>query len=86
MTSPIEIQTNVELAPLTTLGVGGSIFSPKCGLSRLIAALAYAKANGMDVFVLGGGSNIVVADGGFDGLVIRISIKAFGRSNAEPIR
>lgn len=77
MTSPIEIQTNVELAPLTTLGVGGAarFFAEVRTEHELIAALAYAKANGLDVFVLGGGSNIVVADGGFDGLVIRISIR-----------
>ncbi len=85
MTSPIEIQTNVELAPLTTLGVGGAAryFAEVRVEQELKAALAHARENDLDVFVLGGGSNIVVADGGFDGLVIRISIKGIREIDLE---
>lgn len=72
----IEIQENVELAPLTTLGVGGAAryFLEVFTEDELAAALVWARENGIDVFVLGGGSNIVVADSGFGGLVIKISL------------
>lgn len=40
----------------------------------LVEALAFARSQGLPVFVLGGGSNLLVGDGGFDGLVLRMEI------------
>lgn len=62
-----------RLAGLTTLRVGG----PARALVRatteaeLIDALRGADADGVPVLVLGGGSNLLVADAGFDGLVVQ---------------
>jgi len=71
------IQENVPLAPLTTLGIGGAarFFAEARGEDELIEAMAFAEQRQLPVFILGGGSNVLVADEGFPGLVIRIAIK-----------
>lgn len=65
---------DVPLAPLTTLGVGGPArYLARCrDVADLGAALALARERGLMTFVLGGGSNLLVADRGFDGLVVTI--------------
>ena len=72
----IDIQENVPLAPLTTLGVGGPArwFYSARSIADVQQAVAFARDRGLDLFVLGGGSNVVVGDGGFDGLVLRVAI------------
>ena len=64
---------SIELAPFTTLGVGGAarFFFDAPDAASVRQALAWAKERGVAVRVLGGGSNVVVPDGGFDGLVLR---------------
>jgi len=90
---PFEIRENVPLAPLTTLRVGGPAryFATATSETELADAFAYAEAKGLGVFVLGGGSNILVADRGFDGLVLQIAMKGITRnqkvtSDVEPER
>jgi UDP-N-acetylmuramate dehydrogenase len=67
---------HVPLAPLSTLGIGG----PARWLARarssddVAAAHQWAAARDMPMLVLGGGSNLVIADEGFDGLVLQITI------------
>lgn len=79
----VTMEEDVPLAPLTTLRVGG----PARLLARieseddLVAAAGLARERGLRVFVLGGGSNLLVADAGFDGLVLRIALT--GESAAE---
>jgi UDP-N-acetylmuramate dehydrogenase len=65
-------QENVVLAPFTTLGIGG----PARWFARAtrVEDLTAASRQGQSVLVLGGGSNLVVADEGFDGLVLHIVI------------
>lgn len=72
----MEIQENIPLAPFTTLGVGGSAkyFSNARNAEDVAGLFAWAKANSEDMFVLGGGSNILVSDAGFDGLVIKVEL------------
>ena len=67
---------NVPLAPMTTLGIGGAAryFAEITATSPLLAGVEWARSRNMPLFVLGGGSNIVVADGGFPGLVLRVSL------------
>jgi len=64
----------VPLAPLTTLGVGGAARFLVDGHddATLVAALGWARARGVPCRILGGGSNVVVSDAGFDGLVVRV--------------
>ena len=73
----INIQQNVSLAPLTTLKVGGpaSFFVRAESESQIVDAFEYARKNDLKVFVLGGGSNVLVSDAGFAGLVIQVALK-----------
>ncbi|KXK00021.1 MAG: UDP-N-acetylmuramate dehydrogenase [Acidobacteria bacterium OLB17] len=66
-------EENVPLAPLTTLGVGGPAryFVEPSDVEQLRAALEKAERDGLAVLILGGGSNVVIADSGFDGVVVR---------------
>jgi UDP-N-acetylmuramate dehydrogenase len=69
-------QSDVTLAPLTTLGVGGPArwFLDARTESEICAALGWAQSRGVEVHVLGGGSNVVIADAGLDALVLRVGI------------
>ena len=62
-----------SLAELTTLRVGGPVGSyvEATTQSELTEAIREADAAGTPVLVIGGGSNILASDAGFDGLVIR---------------
>jgi UDP-N-acetylmuramate dehydrogenase len=70
------MQQNVPLAPFTTFKVGGpaKYFCEVSSEQELQVALDWAYLKSEKVFILGGGSNLVVSDRGFDGLVIRINI------------
>jgi UDP-N-acetylmuramate dehydrogenase len=76
MTAPTQL-TNVPLAPLTTLGVGGPAAWYQIARTQEEVATAHAWAgeHGLPMFVLGGGSNLVIADEGFPGLVLRIALE-----------
>jgi len=66
----------VPLGPLTTLGVGGParFFAEVRSEEQLLEALDWARQRGAPVEVMGGGSNLLVADRGFEGLVLRAGI------------
>ena len=66
-------EENVPLAPLTTLKVGGPAryFARPESVEELKAAFERAYREELPVFVLGGGSNVVISDDGFDGVVIQ---------------
>jgi len=72
----VEILENVALAPYTTLQVGGPAryFIAAHSEADLLEALAQARRHSLPVFVLGGGSNLVVSDAGWPGLVIKITL------------
>ncbi len=66
----------VPLAPFTTLGVGGAAarFTRATTEAELLRALAWADEAGQRVRLIGGGSNLVVADEGVDGLVVAAAL------------
>jgi UDP-N-acetylmuramate dehydrogenase len=68
------VQENVPLAPLSTLGVGGPARFYARALDReaVETGAAWADARGLPLFVLGGGSNVVIADEGHPGLVLHV--------------
>lgn len=72
--SNLKISKNVPLAPLTTFKIGGpaAYFTEVSGLNGVKAAVEFAGFKKLPIFVLGGGSNVLVDDGGFDGLVIKL--------------
>ena len=69
------------MAPLTTLQIGGParFFVRAESNEQVVEAFDLVAKRGMDVFVLGGGSNLLVADSGFDGLVIQVAISGVER-------
>jgi UDP-N-acetylmuramate dehydrogenase len=73
----IQIERDVPLAPFTTIGIGGParFFIHVTSVDELREALAYAAHERQPVFILGGGSNLLIADEGFDGVVIRIDLR-----------
>src|SRR5262245_56832882 len=76
---------NVALAPMTTLGIGGParFFAEVTTIDELIAGIEWARTRALQLFVLGGGSNIVMADRGFPGLVLRIAIRGIDSALKE---
>lgn len=70
------IQENVALAPLTTMQVGGPAryFVEASSAEEVREALQYANSRSLRLFVLGGGSNLVVSDKGWPGLVLKVAI------------
>jgi UDP-N-acetylmuramate dehydrogenase len=75
-TQEMLIQENVPLAPLTTFKVGGParFFVEARSLDEIRAGIQFAHSRNLALFVLGGGSNLVVSDSGWPGLVMRIAI------------
>jgi UDP-N-acetylmuramate dehydrogenase len=71
----VTILENVPLAPYTTLGVGGPArWMVETGdEGEMLAAVRFAHEQGAPHFILGGGSNLLVNDAGFPGVVIRIT-------------
>lgn len=71
----MRFQEHVPLAPLTTIGLGGEAkyFTASASADELRASLREAKRRGLRVQVLGGGSNCIFSDDGFDGLVINVA-------------
>jgi UDP-N-acetylmuramate dehydrogenase len=70
------IQENVPLAPLTSFRVGGNaaFYAEVKNIEELKEALAYAKSKNLEYYVLGGGTNLLVSDQGFSGLIIRMKM------------
>jgi UDP-N-acetylmuramate dehydrogenase len=74
----LELKENVPLAPRTTLGLGGRAryLVEAENESDVVEALTWAKQRGVPVRVMGGGSNLVVSDEGFDGLVLATALRS----------
>jgi len=70
------ITENVPLAPLTTLKVGGPAryFIEAMSVAEVSEAVEFSRSRNLPLFVLGGGSNLVISDAGWPGLVLKIGI------------
>lgn len=81
----MEIRERVPLAARTTLGVGGParFFVEAAREADVVAALRWAHERSLSTLVLGGGSNLLVADRGFDGLVLRPLLRALEAHEAN---
>jgi len=77
MPSTFQPRERVALAPFCTLGVGGPahFFFEARDESGVVEALAWAQRRGVAFRVLGGGSNLVVADEGVEALVVRVAAR-----------
>ena len=84
----MNVQRNVSLAPHTSLRVGGpaDFFLLARSPDEYVDGLRWAGAEGLPVRVIGGGSNLLVADAGVDGLVIKAANaqSQIGQRNGRP--
>lgn len=71
------IRERVRLAPYTTLGIGGParFFVDALTEDDVLNAVDWAVDRSLPVFILSGGSNVLVSDDGFAGLVVRVAIR-----------
>lgn len=79
------LQENISLAPLTTFKIGGlaRYFVSAENSSNVQEAVAWARSRNLPLFILGGGSNLLVADAGWPGLVLKIAIAGIERRPGE---
>lgn len=70
------LRENVALAPYTTFRIGGPArwFADAENESDVLEAVRFARERDLPLFVLGGGSNLLVSDEGFSGLVLHIAL------------
>jgi UDP-N-acetylmuramate dehydrogenase len=70
----VKVEEGVALSRFTTLGAGGpaiAVARPE-SVDEVVDALAWARDQGLSVATIGLGSNLLVADAGFDGLVLKL--------------
>src|ERR1700684_2931143 len=74
----------VPLAPYTTFQIGGPArwFAEALNEDDIVAGIAFAAERKLPLFILGGGSTLLVSDSGFSGLVLRIALRGI-RSTEE---
>jgi UDP-N-acetylmuramate dehydrogenase len=80
----MEFQQHVSLAPFTTFEIGGPAawFAEATAESDIETAIEFATDRKLRLFVLGGGSNVLISDAGFDGLVLHIALRGVDRHGA----
>ncbi len=76
---------NIPLAPLTTLKIGGPArcFIEAGDIGEVQEAVAFARQRDLPLFVLGGGSNLLVADAGWPGLVLKVAVRGIQQRSAH---
>jgi UDP-N-acetylmuramate dehydrogenase len=84
--APAGLQRNVPLAPLTTLGIGGpaKFFVRGERVDEIREVIAWADSRHESLFILGGGSNVLIADEGFDGVVLQIDLRGMTVLSEDP--
>lgn len=73
---PLEIKQNEPLSKHTTFAIGGpaKYFAIAKTKEDVLEAIDFAKNKKLPFFLLGGGSNLLASDNGYDGLIIKIQI------------
>ncbi|HEV2486448.1 MAG TPA: UDP-N-acetylmuramate dehydrogenase [Terracidiphilus sp.] len=73
----MDMLENQPLAPFTTFGIGGPArwFVEAASEDEIAEAATWAEKRRAELFVLGGGSNLLVSDRGFDGLVLHVGLR-----------
>jgi UDP-N-acetylmuramate dehydrogenase len=73
----MHIEENKPLAPFTTFAIGGPArwFVEAASEDEIAEAVGWASERGVPLFVLGGGSNLLIADAGFSGLVLKVGLR-----------
>ncbi|HVJ07616.1 MAG TPA: UDP-N-acetylmuramate dehydrogenase [Acidisarcina sp.] len=73
----MQLKEHVALAPYTTFRIGGPArwFAEAATEADILEGVAFARGRGVPLFVLGGGSNLLVSDAGYPGLVLHIGLR-----------
>jgi UDP-N-acetylmuramate dehydrogenase len=73
----------IPLAPYTTFQIGGPArwFAEAASEDDIAAGVAFASERRFPLFILGGGSNLLVSDAGFPGLVLRIALQGIASTH-----
>lgn len=73
----MQFREQVALGPYTTFGIGGAArwLAEAATEVEIVEAVEFARERSLPLFVLGGGSNLLVSDSGFDGLVLHVALK-----------
>jgi UDP-N-acetylmuramate dehydrogenase len=76
---------NIPLAPLTTFKIGGpaKYFVEAKNTGEVQEAVAFSRSRDQPLFVLGGGSNLLVADAGWPGLVLKVSVQGIDQRSGH---
>jgi UDP-N-acetylmuramate dehydrogenase len=71
--SSLQVSTCVPLSRYTRFGIGGpaDIYAETSDVEAFTAAMSIARESGLDFVVIGGGTNLIVSDAGFRGVVLR---------------
>jgi len=69
----LTVSTDTPLAPHTRFGIGGpaDVYVETRNAESFVAAIEAARASGLDTMVIGSGTNLIVSDEGFRGIVLR---------------
>ena len=80
----MEVKENILLAPFTVFKVGGParFFVEAKTAEEVLEAVTWARGEDMPIFILGFGSNILVSDKGFPGLVLKMELKQISELGA----
>jgi UDP-N-acetylmuramate dehydrogenase len=81
----MHIAENRPLAPFTTFGIGGPArwLVEAASEPEIVEAVEWARKRGIPLFVLGGGSNLLISDAGFGGLVLRVALRGISTVTTE---
>jgi UDP-N-acetylmuramate dehydrogenase len=81
----MQVLEEVPLAPYTTFQIGGPArwFAEAASEDDIAAGIVFAGERGLPLFVLGGGSNLLVSDAGFSGFVLRIALRGIAATGAN---
>ena len=73
------------LAAYTRFGIGGpaDLYAETADEEAFLRALAISRASGLDCMVMGGGTNLIVSDGGFRGIVLRLVARRIAAEGAR---
>lgn len=84
----MNLKENVPLGPYTTLGIGGPAryFTEAANERDIRDVIDFVQSKQVPLFVLGGGSNLVVSDTGFAGLVMKVAVRGIDESAAQDKR
>jgi UDP-N-acetylmuramate dehydrogenase len=80
----MQVLEKVPLAPYTTFQIGGPArwFAEATSEDDIADGIAFATERKLPLFILGGGSNLLVSDAGFSGLVLRIALEGIVSTGA----